>query len=283
MCSGVAECPDASDEVNCSKFKSIENPSESTRWMGAKQRKKNSFFPLALSLCRFRSPANAPICTPKIQFIYSGLFVKLSSAAPIRRCDRATEFDCGGGMCIPNTKVCDQKVDCPLGNDEPKDKCSVNECKIKNGGCDHKCVDTPAGFYCECRSGWVFVQTNSLVSLLLLLLFLLFFTVGILLDLVFLPLVLSAPSKLKTCERNAMCKGKLFTFIHTHTHSGGVQKGMGAASWIQSIPLFHSSFDHFLAFTATNSKATPHALTLMNAKLPEHARNSVPMKLVHIR
>lgn len=32
-----------------------------------------------------------------------------------------------------------------------------------------------------------------------------------------------------------------------------------------------------------NFKATPHALTLMNAKLQDPARNSVPTKLVHIR
>lgn len=56
-------------------------------------------------------------------------------------------------MCIPNSKVCDRRVDCPGGQDEPKDKCSVNECKINNGGCEHICVDTPAGFYCDCRHG----------------------------------------------------------------------------------------------------------------------------------
>lgn len=74
-------------------------------------------------------------------------------ALPMKRCDRTTEFDCGGGMCIPNSKVCDRRVDCPGGQDEPKDKCLVNECKTANGGCHHICVDTPAGFYCDCRQG----------------------------------------------------------------------------------------------------------------------------------
>lgn len=75
------------------------------------------------------------------------------AAAPVKKCDRKTEFDCGGGMCIPNTKVCDTKVDCPGGQDEPKNGCSIDECKVANGGCEHICVNTPAGFYCDCHKG----------------------------------------------------------------------------------------------------------------------------------
>lgn len=75
------------------------------------------------------------------------------TAIPVRKCDRTTEFDCGGGMCIPLKKVCDQKVDCPGGQDEPANKCTVNECRIANGGCEHICVDTPAAFYCDCHKG----------------------------------------------------------------------------------------------------------------------------------
>lgn len=85
-------------------------------------------------------------------------------AIPIRKCDRTTEFDCGGGMCIPNARVCDGKVDCPAGQDEPKDRCGINECKIENGRCDHICVDTPAGFYCDCHKGYVEKKIIILVS-----------------------------------------------------------------------------------------------------------------------
>lgn len=69
------------------------------------------------------------------------------------KCNQKTEFDCGGGMCIPLSKVCDGHTDCPHFQDEPSDKCNKNECLIQNGGCDHSCNDTPAGFYCECRLG----------------------------------------------------------------------------------------------------------------------------------
>lgn len=75
------------------------------------------------------------------------------SAIPLRNCDPKTEFDCGGGMCIPNSKVCDKKMDCPGAQDEPVARCGVDECKLKNGGCEHLCVNTPAGFYCECKTG----------------------------------------------------------------------------------------------------------------------------------
>lgn len=56
-------------------------------------------------------------------------------------------------MCIPNSKVCDKKMDCPGAQDEPVARCGVDECKLKNGGCEHLCVNTPAGFYCECKTG----------------------------------------------------------------------------------------------------------------------------------
>lgn len=59
-------------------------------------------------------------------------------------------------MCIMNKKVCDGNVDCPGGQDEPKDKCNVNECSKGTHGCDHICVDTPAGFYCDCHKGYVY-------------------------------------------------------------------------------------------------------------------------------
>lgn len=58
------------------------------------------------------------------------------------------------------------------------------------------------------------------------------------------------------------------------------------ASWMPQnhfFFVFSTQCDHFVAFTAMNCKGTPHALTLMNAKLPEHAHSFVQMKLVHIR
>lgn len=72
---------------------------------------------------------------------------------PAVKCNPKTEFDCGGGMCIPLSKVCDKKPDCPEFQDEPNDKCGKNECLENNGGCSHLCVDTPAGFYCDCKPG----------------------------------------------------------------------------------------------------------------------------------
>lgn len=64
-------------------------------------------------------------------------------------------------MCIPLSKVCDSKADCPEFQDEPKDKCNKNECNTSNGGCEHTCVDTPASFYCECRKGYQLVNNRT--------------------------------------------------------------------------------------------------------------------------
>lgn len=82
------------------------------------------------------------------------------SAEPERSCNRKTEFDCGGGMCIPLSKVCDKNQDCPNAEDEPVDKCGRDECKLNNGGCSQLCVDTQANYYCDCRKGYKLTSDN---------------------------------------------------------------------------------------------------------------------------
>lgn len=62
-------------------------------------------------------------------------------------------------MCIPLSKVCDKVQDCPDAEDEPVN-CGRDECKANNGGCEHLCIDTQAGFYCECRQGYKLASDN---------------------------------------------------------------------------------------------------------------------------
>ncbi|XP_053681178.1 low-density lipoprotein receptor 2-like [Anopheles nili] len=81
------------------------------------------------------------------------------------KCNPKTEFDCGGGMCIPLAKVCDKKPDCPEFQDEPADKCGKNECLESNGGCSQLCVDTPAGFYCDCKPGFKLADNRTCVDI----------------------------------------------------------------------------------------------------------------------
>ncbi|KAJ8923679.1 hypothetical protein NQ315_010260, partial [Exocentrus adspersus] len=80
---------------------------------------------------------------------------------PIPKCDPKTQFDCGGGQCIPFSQVCDGRQDCPDWEDEPRDKCGVNECLQNNGGCTHKCIDTPASFYCDCNHGYKLIDNRT--------------------------------------------------------------------------------------------------------------------------
>lgn len=83
------------------------------------------------------------------------------AASPAPKCDLKTEFECGGGMCVPLEKVCDKKPDCPNWEDEPGDRCGKDECKENNGGCSQRCVDTPGSYYCECQPGYRLMDNRT--------------------------------------------------------------------------------------------------------------------------
>ncbi len=57
-------------------------------------------------------------------------------------------------MCLDLSRVCDGHNDCGNWQDEPKDKCNVNECAVDNGGCEQKCVDLKVGHVCQCKTGY---------------------------------------------------------------------------------------------------------------------------------
>lgn len=80
---------------------------------------------------------------------------------PATVCDPKTQFHCGGDTCIALSQVCDGRQDCPAWEDEPRDKCGKNECHDNNGGCSQKCVDTPAGYYCDCNTGYQLVDNRT--------------------------------------------------------------------------------------------------------------------------
>ena len=82
-------------------------------------------------------------------------------------CDPQREFSCGINVCIPLDKLCDQTNDCGNWEDEPKDKCGVDECAVGNGGCSDICMDTAIGFFCECRPGFKLVGNSSCEGLVL--------------------------------------------------------------------------------------------------------------------
>lgn len=76
------------------------------------------------------------------------------------QCDPDQSFDCTGDgtHCIQLQKRCDSHEDCPNGEDETDALCSSNSsdsrCSIQNGGCSHTCFGTEHGFHCSCPEGF---------------------------------------------------------------------------------------------------------------------------------
>lgn len=79
----------------------------------------------------------------------------------VTKCNPKTQFDCGGGACIPLSQVCNNQQDCPKWEDEPTDKCGVNECLINKAGCSQLCVDMPIGYRCDCKTGYKLVDNST--------------------------------------------------------------------------------------------------------------------------
>ncbi|XP_013773508.1 low-density lipoprotein receptor-related protein 2-like isoform X2 [Limulus polyphemus] len=71
------------------------------------------------------------------------------------------QFLCKSGMCIDYERVCNKQEDCDDGSDEPP-HCNVDECaKVESNQCEHKCVNTLTGFYCECNEGYQLMKDGK--------------------------------------------------------------------------------------------------------------------------
>lgn len=82
--------------------------------------------------------------------IYTTAFVEKENST----CVTPGQFTCTNGQCIDYQLVCNKVPDCRDESDEPL-HCNVDECaKVEVHQCNHKCVDTLTGFYCECNTGY---------------------------------------------------------------------------------------------------------------------------------
>nr|XP_022902920.1 low-density lipoprotein receptor-related protein 2 [Onthophagus taurus] len=69
-------------------------------------------------------------------------------------CTKSDQFRCNDGQCIDSQLVCNKVADCKDESDEPL-HCNVDECaKTEMNQCNHKCVNTLTGYYCECNQGY---------------------------------------------------------------------------------------------------------------------------------
>ncbi|ESO92116.1 hypothetical protein LOTGIDRAFT_175728 [Lottia gigantea] len=76
----------------------------------------------------------------------------LTCAPPPFSCPSG-EWECPGTrVCINITSVCDGSIDCPQGHDESP-VCNSESCRLENGGCSHRCIQTPRGAECFCPEG----------------------------------------------------------------------------------------------------------------------------------
>nr|XP_034837843.1 very low-density lipoprotein receptor-like [Maniola hyperantus] len=133
VCDGYPDCPDGEDEASENCYRNIFRRNQ-------------------LQCEDFHEITSALYCNGKKDCLDLYNCTRLE-------CDK-TEFDCGSGVCIPLSKVCDEHSDCPNSADE-SDRCRIDECAQNNGGCTQKCIDMPVGYHCDCEKGYKLINNTS--------------------------------------------------------------------------------------------------------------------------
>ncbi|XP_045116249.1 LOW QUALITY PROTEIN: low-density lipoprotein receptor-like [Portunus trituberculatus] len=72
-------------------------------------------------------------------------------------CASDSQFSCGGGNCI-RSSACVTASMIAVTERTLVQLCGIDECREKNGGCEHLCVNTRESYYCQCRPGYRLVR-----------------------------------------------------------------------------------------------------------------------------
>ncbi|KAG1699621.1 Very low-density lipoprotein receptor [Nymphon striatum] len=138
QCDGDADCVDGSDERNCN----------------------NTCRPDQFQCHNLHCIPSKLQCNGQRECLDSSDELNCTTDEP-KTCDPKTQFDCGENHCIDINLVCNGKNDCGKWEDEPIGQCDKDECRTNNGGCSQLCVDTPGGYYCDCKPGFKLLDNRT--------------------------------------------------------------------------------------------------------------------------